>query len=211
MRAGLDDGPEYSPDGQWIYFNSTRSGQMQIWRMKPDGTSQERVTNDHKCNDWFPHFSPDGKWIVDHLVRARRRADEPPVLQALLPAHHADGRQRAAEGDRRTCTAARARSTCRRGHRTARTSRSSRTPTRFNGDIPDLLAKGTRLDSTDRDLLHAHQLEHSVRSATLPMWNPSKLLSRIRSACTRSRRAAHAPGNSLWRCRALRFEPRPLC
>ena len=62
--AGLDDGPEYSPDGQWIYFNSTRSGQMQIWRMKPDGTNQERVTNDHKFNDWFPHFSPDGKWIA---------------------------------------------------------------------------------------------------------------------------------------------------
>jgi TolB protein len=62
--AGLDDGPEYSPDGQWIYFNSTRTGQMQIWRMKPDGTGQERVTNDHKYNDWFPHLSPDGKWII---------------------------------------------------------------------------------------------------------------------------------------------------
>jgi TolB protein len=61
---GLDDGPEFSPDGQWIYFNSTRSGQMQIWRMKPDGTGQERVTTDHKWNDWFPHFSPDGKWIA---------------------------------------------------------------------------------------------------------------------------------------------------
>ena len=24
----------------------------------------ERVTNDDKYNDWFPHFSPDGKWIV---------------------------------------------------------------------------------------------------------------------------------------------------
>ncbi len=62
--AGLDDGPEYSPSGDWIYFNSTRSGQMQIWRMKFAGTGQERVTNDHNYNDWFPHFSPDGKWIV---------------------------------------------------------------------------------------------------------------------------------------------------
>jgi Tol biopolymer transport system component len=61
---GLDDGPEYSPDGQWIYFNSTRSGQMQIWRMKPDGTGQERVTRDDTFNDWVPHISPDGKWIV---------------------------------------------------------------------------------------------------------------------------------------------------
>ena len=61
---GLDDGPEYSPDGEWIYFNSTRSGQMQIWRMRPDGSRQERVTHDHDFNDWFPHVSPDGKWIV---------------------------------------------------------------------------------------------------------------------------------------------------
>jgi Tol biopolymer transport system component len=60
----LDDGPEVSPDGKWIYFNSVRSGQMQIWRMTPDGRDQERVTHDHQFNDWFPHFSPDGKWIV---------------------------------------------------------------------------------------------------------------------------------------------------
>ena len=31
--------------------------------MHPDGTGQERVTNDD-TNDWFPHFSPDGKWMV---------------------------------------------------------------------------------------------------------------------------------------------------
>ena len=68
---GLDDGPEVSPDGQWIYFNSTRSGQMQIWRMRAACAKNEkscgaaeRVTHDDQYNDWFPHFSPDGKWIV---------------------------------------------------------------------------------------------------------------------------------------------------
>ena len=60
---GLSDGPEFSPNGQWIYFNSTRTGLMQLWRMKPDGTAQEQLTNDG-FNDWFPHVSPDGKWIV---------------------------------------------------------------------------------------------------------------------------------------------------
>lgn len=60
---GLSDGPEFSPDGKWIYFNSTRSGLMQLWRMRPDGSGQEQVTND-EYNNWFPHFSPDGKWIV---------------------------------------------------------------------------------------------------------------------------------------------------
>jgi Tol biopolymer transport system component len=59
----LDDGSEYSPDGKWIYFNSTRTGTMKIWRMKPDGSNPEQVTFD-EYNDWFPHFSPDGKWIV---------------------------------------------------------------------------------------------------------------------------------------------------
>ena len=60
---GLDDGPEYSPDGKYIYFNSVRSGTMQIWRMKPDGSGQEQVTNDG-FNNWFAHISPDGKWMV---------------------------------------------------------------------------------------------------------------------------------------------------
>ncbi len=60
---GLSDGPEFSPDGQWIYFNSSRSGLMQLWRMRPDGSGQEQVTDD-AWNNWFPHLSPDGKWIV---------------------------------------------------------------------------------------------------------------------------------------------------
>ena len=60
---GLDDGPDYSPDGKYIYFNSERSGLMQIWRMKPDGSEQEQVTSDD-YNNWFAHPSPDGRWIV---------------------------------------------------------------------------------------------------------------------------------------------------
>jgi TolB protein len=59
----LDDGPEYTPDGKYIYFNSVRTGTMQIWRMRPDGSEPEQVTFD-EYNDWFPHISPDGKWIV---------------------------------------------------------------------------------------------------------------------------------------------------
>jgi Tol biopolymer transport system component len=57
------DGPEYSPDGKYIYYNSSQSGTMQIWRMKPDGSSKEQLTFD-EYNDWFPHISPDGKWMV---------------------------------------------------------------------------------------------------------------------------------------------------
>jgi Tol biopolymer transport system component len=59
----LDDGPEYSPDGKYIFFNSARSGKMQLWRMEADGKNPVQLTND-KYNDWFPHVSPDKKWIV---------------------------------------------------------------------------------------------------------------------------------------------------
>jgi TolB protein len=61
---GLSDDPDYSLDGQYIYFNSNRaSGTMQIWRMKPDGSEPEQMTSD-VMNNWTPHPSPDGKSIL---------------------------------------------------------------------------------------------------------------------------------------------------
>lgn len=61
--SGHVDGPEYSPDGKYIYYNANPTGTMQIWRMKPDGTGKEQLTFDEN-NNWFPHISPDGKWIA---------------------------------------------------------------------------------------------------------------------------------------------------
>lgn len=62
-KKGLTDGPEFSPDGKYLYCNSDETGTMQIWRMKPDGSGKEQITFDD-YNNWFPHISPDGKWIV---------------------------------------------------------------------------------------------------------------------------------------------------
>ncbi len=63
VANGLDDGPDYSHDGRYVYFNSVRTGLMQIWRMKPDGSEQTQITRD-EYNNWFAHPSPDGKWLV---------------------------------------------------------------------------------------------------------------------------------------------------
>lgn len=62
-----NDGPEYSPDGRWIYFNSelaaSRPGHAQIFRMRAsDGSGLEQLTFDSLVN-WFPHLSPDGKHV----------------------------------------------------------------------------------------------------------------------------------------------------
>ena len=63
-----NDGPDYSPDGQWTYFNSDRSGKEAIWRFpaKVQGAPNqgaEMVLSD-ALEDWFPHISPDGKRLV---------------------------------------------------------------------------------------------------------------------------------------------------
>jgi TolB protein len=63
-----DDGPDYSPDGRWIYINSDRSGKEAAWRFPangagPDDVKAEMVVNDG-LEDWFPHIAPNGKKLV---------------------------------------------------------------------------------------------------------------------------------------------------
>lgn len=64
QEEGLDDGPEYSPDGKYIWFNSSRTGLMQIWRMEANGNNPEQMTFDTDKNSWFPHVSPNGQKVV---------------------------------------------------------------------------------------------------------------------------------------------------
>jgi TolB protein len=60
---GSSDGSEYSPDGQWIYYNtenfSSAPGHAQIARMRTDGSGIEQLTFDARVN-WFPHLAPTG-------------------------------------------------------------------------------------------------------------------------------------------------------
>ncbi|KIC90493.1 TolB family protein [Flavihumibacter sp. ZG627] len=88
LKKGLADGPEYAPDGKWIYYNSTVSGNMQLWRMKPDGSGSEQLTFD-EYNNWFAHPSPDNKWIVflsfPNTVSATDHPFYKRVLLRLMP------------------------------------------------------------------------------------------------------------------------------
>ncbi|MBR4839508.1 MAG: PD40 domain-containing protein [Paludibacteraceae bacterium] len=90
-EEGLSDGPEYSPDGKHIWFNWVKTGLMQIWRMRADGSEQTQMTFDENLNSWFPHVSPDGKWVV---FIAYRKGDLKPdehlpnknVILRIMPA-----------------------------------------------------------------------------------------------------------------------------
>ena len=63
LLAVKADVTEFSPDGQWIYFQSDRTGHMQLWRMRPDGSAPEQLLTS-ETSDWFPHISPDGKMLA---------------------------------------------------------------------------------------------------------------------------------------------------
>ncbi len=58
------DGPDFSADGRWIWFNGERDGTgAHLWRVRPDGTGLEQMTHGSEV-DWFPHPSPDGGAVL---------------------------------------------------------------------------------------------------------------------------------------------------
>jgi TolB protein len=58
-----DQSPAWSPDGQWIAFQSNRAGSDDIWLMRADGRNLQRLTT-HPAMDMHPAWSPDGTTIV---------------------------------------------------------------------------------------------------------------------------------------------------
>jgi TolB protein len=74
-----------------IYFNSERSGSMQIWRMKTDGTAAEQVTKDN-FNNWFPHLSPNGRWLT-FLAYDKDVKGHPADKEVILRIMHTDDGQ----------------------------------------------------------------------------------------------------------------------
>jgi Tol biopolymer transport system component len=88
-----NDGPEYSPDGRFIYFSSERAakvpGHAQCFRMKPDGTAIEQLTFDERVN-WFPHVSPDGQSVV-FISYPAGTTGHPPNKDVILRFMRADG------------------------------------------------------------------------------------------------------------------------
>jgi TolB protein len=84
-KLGATEGPkdnrEPSPDGQYIYFNSDKSGSMQVWRMLPDGSGEEQITPDDFSN-WYPHLSTDGRRMV--VLSCSKNVKGPPQDQDVM-------------------------------------------------------------------------------------------------------------------------------
>ena len=66
---GLQYSPSYSLDGRWIVFTAERQGQADIYRVHPDGTGVEQLTNDAAFDDQGT-LSPDGTTLAFVSTRA---------------------------------------------------------------------------------------------------------------------------------------------
>ncbi len=63
LGEGHSDGPEFSADGQRVYYNCDQDGHAKIWVMQADGSDRRVLVADDRVN-WFPHPSPDGRHLV---------------------------------------------------------------------------------------------------------------------------------------------------
>ncbi|MFN3526432.1 MAG: TolB family protein [Paracoccus sp. (in: a-proteobacteria)] len=89
---GHYDGPDFSACGEFIWFNSDRTGHAQIWRMRGDGTGATQVFADANVN-WFPHPSPCGRHVL-YLAYAPGTEGHPRDRQVSLWLMRPDGADR---------------------------------------------------------------------------------------------------------------------
>lgn len=80
----LEEGPQYSRDGKRIVFQSTRTGNYEIWRCDVDGSNLVQLTHMEGPLTGTPRWSPDGREIV---------FDSRPAGHSHLFVIHAEGGQ----------------------------------------------------------------------------------------------------------------------
>lgn len=62
-----------SPDGKWILFTRQIDGNLDLWRMHPDGTGQVQITHTPDIQEGGSFYMPDSETIV---FRAWKKADQ---------------------------------------------------------------------------------------------------------------------------------------
>ncbi|HET7108522.1 MAG TPA: DPP IV N-terminal domain-containing protein [Candidatus Acidoferrum sp.] len=62
--TGIEEGPQYSPDGKHIIFQSTRTGYHEIWRADADGSNTVQLTHFSRNLTGTPRWSPDSRQIA---------------------------------------------------------------------------------------------------------------------------------------------------
>ena len=63
FQGGYNTNPAWSPDGQWIAYESRIGGQFDIWLIDPDGSTNVPIVA-HPRNDEGPSWAPNGRMLA---------------------------------------------------------------------------------------------------------------------------------------------------
>ncbi|MDX1482200.1 MAG: hypothetical protein R3315_11015, partial [Woeseiaceae bacterium] len=80
---GFDSQPVVSPDGDWIAFVSDRSGSVNLWISRIDGSDARQLSDEKQFGLISPAWTPDAEFVI-----ATKTADEP----ELVMYHRAGGK-----------------------------------------------------------------------------------------------------------------------
>src|SRR5690348_11562007 len=80
--SGFDYNASFSADSKWIIFTSERGGSADIYRVHPDGSDLERLT-DNPAYDDQAALSPDGKQLAFGPTNGNAGTDG--TFPSLLP------------------------------------------------------------------------------------------------------------------------------
>ncbi|PYS96514.1 MAG: amidohydrolase [Acidobacteria bacterium] len=89
ITSGLayDFAPRFAPDGSLVVFCSDRGGDMNLWLMKPDGSSPRALTEEKDAVFSSPSWTPDGLYVLARKEETSK-AGIPPVELWMF---HRDG------------------------------------------------------------------------------------------------------------------------
>jgi Tol biopolymer transport system component len=75
-----------APDGEWILFGRMSDKKIDLWRMRPDGSEEFRITNTPSTQEGTAFYLPDSKTIIYHAwsIHEQGQQDTPMSIYTML-------------------------------------------------------------------------------------------------------------------------------
>ena len=90
-----------SPTGEWIAFGRNIDGRQDLWRIRPDGTDEQRITDTDDWQEGSPYFMPDGEHLMFRSWRDSdyKRVRPTPMIVMTINIDGSDWRGYTFDGD----------------------------------------------------------------------------------------------------------------